>query len=266
MKYFIAFVVLFLSQNSFSNTKSEKEVETCSPAREYITTLNYLMDKKEFAVEKPVAMKIADTVSKGCNRAAQNFIFTMDLLTKVEMPTAQALKIATDVASSSYEKGHAFRFILKSSFAPGKLDLPLKDSVNYALKLSVEFEGDAVIARDDFEDIVEYCNENDEFDIPVSTCGQIAYNVAKSTSKFKKSLANDFIELYEYMIEEDGPNMTTADALKNAEMLMTFGPTSKNSFVNAYKFASHKKGLSFTRSKAISFAIDLTKKSFREKN
>lgn len=263
MKSLVVIPLLF-SLPTLASINNEKKMELCSSSKEYITTVNYLMDKKEFSLKKEDALAVADEITKGCSGAAQQFIYTLDLLSKIEMTTSDAIKLAKKVAIADKNKAWAFRSILKNSFAPSKLDLPLSDAVKYALKLSIDFDGDAEVARNDFEELVEFCKDSDNLDLPVQSCAKMAFNMSSLTGKFHQSMSKQFIGLFNYLVDTDGPAVVTSTALGLSEELMQYGPSAEQNFIQAYKYGSNKKGLNLDRVKAIEFAKNLAKKSFRE--
>lgn len=242
------------------------QIETCTSSKEFITTLNYLKAKKEFSLNQKDAYTTAMAVSKGCSFSSARFINSLELLLKISLSTSDAITIAKKVAHSNEAKSEAFQDVLKRSFTKKYLDLPLKDSVDYAIALSIDFKGDPTVARNDFKRLVEFCRDEDYLEMPMIKCAEMALNVSKHSVKFKKSLVSPFINLFEFMISKKGPNLPTFNALEITRKVMQAGPLAEENFKLAYNYASAKdSGLGYDRANAIKLATKLALLSYRVK-
>lgn len=246
--------------------KKEQEIEKCTSSKEFITTINYLKQKKEFSLNQKDAFNTAMKVSQGCSYSSSRFINALELLLKISLTASDAIKVAIRVANSDDAKSEAFEDVLKRSFTKKYLDLPLKDSVAYALALSIDFKGDPTVARNDFKRLVEFCKDEDYLEMPIIKCAEIALEVSKHTVKFKESLVSSFIDLFEFQIEKDGPNLPTFNALEITREVIAAGPLAEENYKLAYKYAVQKDpGLDYDRTNAIKFAKKMAKLSYRFK-
>ena len=265
---FTAFLFIFTLLNS--NISLAKvvniEIENCTSSKEFITTLNYLKQKKEFSLNQKDAFNTAIKVSKGCSYSSSRFINALELLLKINLTAADAVKVAIRVANSSEAKSDAFEDVLKRSFTKKYLDLPLKDSIKYALALSIDFKGDPTTARNDFKRLVEFCKDEDYLEMPIIKCAAIALEVSKHTVKFKESLVSSFIDLFEFQIKKDGPNLPSFNALEITREVISAGPMAEENFKLAYEYAIRKNpGLNYDRANAIKFAKRMALLSYRLK-
>jgi hypothetical protein len=257
---------ILLLTSSVSIAHDKKIVETCSSSKEFITTINYLKQKKEFSLDDKDAFETAMKVSKGCSYSSSRFINALELLLKISLTTSDAIKVAIRVAHSDDAKSEAFEDVLKRSFTKKYLDLPLKDSVDYAIALSIDFKGDPTVARNDFKRLVEFCKDEDYLEMPIIKCAAIALEVSKHTVKFKKSLVSSFIDLFEFQIDKDGPNLPTFNALEITREVIAAGPLAEENFKLAYKYATRKDpGLNYDRTNAVKFAKKMALLSYRMK-
>lgn len=255
---------LFFSQNLFA--KIDSKFETCTPSKEFITTMNYLKEKKEFSLNQNDAVSTAKEVAKGCRYSGKRFINALDLLLKINLATSDAIKVAKQVANSDEVKSEAFNDVLKRSFTKKYLDLPLKDAVHYAMELSINFKGSPAMAHADFKKLVDFCKDDDYLEMPLGKCAEMSLKVSKLTTRYSQSLSKSYITLFEFLNDKEGPNLPTYQALSIANELIEYGPTVAQSFKTAYEYASNEKsGLALDRTKAINFAKDLSKYSSREK-
>lgn len=265
---FTAFLFIFTLLNS--NISLAKvvnvEIENCTSSKEFITTLNYLKQKKEFSLNQKDAFNTAIKVSKGCSYSSSRFINALELLLKINLTAADAVKVAIRVANSSEAKSDAFEDVLKRSFTKKYLDLPLKDSIKYALALSIDFKGDPTTARNDFKRLVDFCKDEDYLEMPIIKCAAIALEVSKHTVKFKESLVSSFIDLFEFQIKKDGPNLPSFNALEITREVISAGPMAEENFKLAYEYAIRKNpGLNYDRANAIKFAKRMALLSYRLK-
>src|SRR4051812_28021482 len=70
----------------------------CLTTREYVTTLEFLRDSKEFQLPEKDARALATRVSDGCTGAALRFIKVTRLLTKAGVGSKDAVTTAADFA------------------------------------------------------------------------------------------------------------------------------------------------------------------------
>lgn len=245
---------------------TQQQIETCTASKEFITTLSYLNEKKEFSLNQKDAFNTAMDVSKGCSYSSARFINALELLLKISLSTSDAIKIAKQVAHSDQARSEAFQDVLKRSFTKKYLDLPLNDSVEYAMALSIDFKGDPTVARNDFKRLVEFCRDDNYLEMPMIRCAEMALNVSQHSVKFKKSLVRPFIDLFEFLISKSGPNLPTFNALEITREVMQAGPLAEKNFRLAYDYATKKdSGLDYDRTNAIKLAKSLALLSYRVK-
>jgi len=141
------------------------------------------------------------------------------------------------------------------------LDLDPAASLRLALKLTIDIDKKSEYLFRDFDAIADFCIHN-EIGITNANCAEIAGDISLVGVKYDTKMSPIFVELYNYLTSKDGPNLPTYQALKDSKEIIQNGPASKDNFINAYKFAIKESGLAFDRAAAISFAKELSKKSF----
>lgn len=248
--------------------KAQKPVQEkfCQSTKEYITVFRYLEAQKTFTLKKDEMMKIADVVSKGCNRAAKRFIETNDLLMKAGVETSDALKLAMKFADKSDQTTDTFATIFKETFLKEYLDLDLRTAVDFSMKLSMEADGDAELIKNDFQKIVKFCLDNKGLDLSGPKCSDLAAKVAASGTKYKLEMGPTFFEHYSFLTDKDGADLATYKALEISLKLIEAGPLSASNFKDAYKFAISKTGLGLAKGQAISYAEQMAIRSIEEKS
>lgn len=244
---------------------AEDKYQTCMPTREYVTTFNYIEDHKDYAINAKDARKIADSVSKGCTGAAERFIKVTGLLSHAAIDTQTAMKKGVELALSTDAITKNFIVIFKNTYSEDALDLNVNESLKIATELSIDFKGNPKSIREDFKDLVEFCASAQELDLPKQKCAQMAYRISKLGEKFEGSVSDEFLNLFEYLSDTDGPNLTTFDALAVAEQALQYGPAAKENFIDAYKYAISDSGLHLTRPESVKFAKLMASRSLKEK-
>jgi hypothetical protein len=226
----------------------------CHSSKEYITAFRYLEAQKTFSLKKADIMKIADTVSGGCNGAAKRFIDTNDLLVKAGVETSDSIKIAMKFSDKTDQTTDTFATIFKETFLKEYLDLDLKTSIDFSLKLSADAEGDPAMIKNDFQKIVKFCLDHKGLDLSGPKCSDLALKVAASGTKYKIEMSPTFFENYEFLTDKDGADLPTYKALEISVKSVDYGPLSASNFKEAYKFAISKTGLDLVKAEAISYA------------
>lgn len=209
-----------LYSSAFSAVKNLKENESlvaCESTREYVTTVEFLRDKKDFGLNTNQIYKIADKVSLGCSGASQRFIKISNLLTRVGVDSTSALKHALKFSKKEDSFVDAFITVFKQTYTPSKLDLDALNSLNISLKLSVEFKGNIEHAVKDFDELVDFCKSRKEMDLPLPLCAQLATRVTRLGQNFDEQIAPAFIELVKFLEENSkGPKQPKSVVLKIA--------------------------------------------------
>lgn len=247
--------ILVLSNSAFANVAlTEAPEQFCQSSKEYITVFRYLETQKTFSLKKDEIMKIADIASKGCNRSAKRFIEINELLMKAGLETSDALKIAMKFTNRSDLSTDTFATIFKETFLKEYLDLDLKSSVDFSLKLALETDGDPVMIKNDFEKIVKFCLDQKGLDLSGPKCSDLAAKVAMTGIKLKTEMATVFRENYDFLINKNGADIATYKALEISLKLINAGPLSATNFKDAYKFAISKTGLDLGKLEALNYA------------
>jgi hypothetical protein len=234
---------------------------SCTTAREYVTTLEFLRDRKDVsgtvAVNDTQAREIARTVSDGCTGAAQRFIRVSSVLTKAGLGAKDALRKGVEFAARTDMETETFVTVFRKSFFKEELDLDLLTSLRTAESLTREFEGDTLAVRDDFDRLVSFCAGSKSLNLPTPQCAGFAARVAKLGARWSGGVAAPFVRSYEYLTSESGPHFGSGQALQIAEKLIAGGPDAPDNFITAYKYAVNQKGLGLGDGAAVQFAMEM---------
>jgi hypothetical protein len=250
------FVFLTLLINPWAHHRAQ--ASDCTYTREYITTLEYLRKQKIFSVSEPEARKTAKKISLGCTGAAQRFIKVSSVLRHAELLPKDAIQIGTEFASLSDIAADSFVAIFLKAYLPEFLDLDVQSSIKMARSLSSEFRGDILAVRDDFEKLIEFCVSSKDLGLPKPQCGGFAVRIAQKGEKFSGGVSNPYIQAFYFLTSEQGPHLTTAQAITLAESLIENGRDAVDNFIQAFKYGISPQGLGFGTQDAIHFAQEMT--------
>jgi hypothetical protein len=229
--------------------------EVCLSAKEYITTLEYLRDQPDLKVPDPEAQKVAERVARGCKGSAQRFIQVTSAVSKAGLTGKDAVTEGLGFSSRTDAETRAFLTAFKMGFLEEGLDLEVRGALALAHSLSTEFNGESEHARRDFERLVRFCVTQEGLDLPKPLCGKFSARVARLGEPFERGVSESFMTTFRFLTSRDqGPRLTTAEALRLAESLTAAGPGSAENFIQAFNYGQAGKGLKLDIQQAVSFA------------
>lgn len=262
------FVVAFTLPPSFADSSSQEDTTSpphCSAAKEFITTLEYLRDRKtQFQVGETQARAIATRVASHCNHAAIRFILVTDLLAETNSLSKDAIQLGIDFAGKTDEQTEAFVEIFQIAYLKDYLDLDLRTSLSLATRLMNQLKGSAKKRRDDFQELARFCVGSKTLGLPRPQCADFAVRILTRSKLYKEGASSAFIRSFEFLTHpEEGPGLSTAKSLALAEEILSFGPGSDDNLVKGYHYALKEEGLGLGKKDAIQFAVQLAKEQIR---
>ena len=263
MKKLALSTLLILSSTVVASTPEIEKI-SCLSSREYITTVKFLRDKKDYGLSEKQIQNTADKVSKGCSGASKQFIKIMKLLTTLGIDSGSSMKTALNFVHKEPSHAKAFIEIYRQTYDPSYLDLDPLNAMNISLKLSALYKGDVDKSLDDFKELVQFCIKNKSMELPNIKCANLATTITLLGQEYKESIAKPFIGLMSFLQETDkGPQVDKNRALKISQEILQFGPLAAKNFEQAFIFATSKKGLSLSTKKAIPFAKEMAKRTVK---
>lgn len=236
----------------------------CHSSREYITTMEFIRNQKEFELNEKQARELADKVSIGCTGASKRFIQVTKLLVKSGAPSDKAIETGIEYAQGEEQAFAAFMTIFKSSYLESLLDLDLKLSLDISKSLTQGYKGNKKLVEADFSQLVEFCVSQKSLDLPLPECAKTAARVVKSGENFEFKIGTDFIDVFNFVTDKDNANLPTFKALNVAENVVQYGPEAKPNFFKAYEYGIAKNGLDKTIPDAIEFAKTMASRSVKK--
>ncbi|GAB4021399.1 MAG: hypothetical protein Fur0010_24420 [Bdellovibrio sp.] len=258
-------MALFLSLISSSLYSQEYWSNACSASKEYITTVNYLRDHKEFGLEDKQIREVADAVSLGCTDSALRFAKVMDLLVQASLPSHIALEEAKRLSQKTNAESDNFIAIFRRIYLEKFFDLSANDALALAKKLTFEVERDHVRVMNDFNILSDFCLERKGMDLSLLKCAEIIGKIIPKGEDNSNSIAKSFLELIEFLtLDEKGPKITLLKAIEITESVLDHGARATDNYILAYKFAINEKGLAIGGNEAMSFAQNMASRSIKK--
>jgi len=241
---------------------SNQVADTCSSAKEFITTFEYLKSHKDLGLSSQEMFNVATAVAKGCTGAAARFVKIFEVLTKSDAGTRDAMKLAITLSAKSQAYCDTFVAVFSRSYLSDYLDLDYMTSLKLANALATDYRGDPRIAAKDFEALVNFCVNDKEVGLAKPECGLIAGRIVKHAENFNALIADEYIKVYHFLTSDAGPSAPIVTALKIAENVVSQGPEAGDNFITAYNYGIDRSGLDFTAGQSITFAEDIAKNTF----
>ena len=236
----------------------------CSTSKEYITTINFLRDHKEFGLEEKSLQSIADNVSKGCTDSALRFIKATDMLVKASLPTTTALEEGQRLAVKSNAEAENFVSVFKRIYLEKFFDLPASDALALAKKITVELERDHVRVMSDFNELSDFCLNRKGLDLSLKTCSDMIGKIIPKGEDKAPSIARAFVDLIEFMtVDSKGPQIPLKQAIDESIKVLDHGSRAADNYILAFKFAISEKGLSMKNTDAMAFSATMASRSVK---
>ncbi len=242
-----------------------KKVFNCDATEEFLTTITYLRHKKVLGLADQDMRAVATEVSGGCHGAAGRFIMVTELLLKAGVDGRSALLVGEEYAHEDGARTEAFRDLFRHSFVPSGLDLAPPASIALAQRLLKSVRQPPEALADEFEELVGFCVRHKGLDLSRPQCAELVTSILVSAPPLVDcdlpGTSESFIEAYTFLTNNEGPHLTTRDALTMAQRLAAISPYATFNFIEAYGFAVAPKGMGLDRSQGVRFAMELAEKT-----
>ena len=238
----------------------EAEAKLCHSTAEYVKTLKFLRETKEFTFQEAVSRRIADDVSKGCDGAAERFAVVLTLLKNVGLSEQRCLKMALEFAVQPPDVQKNFVEIFTNAFLTEFFDFEYSHALKLAIELSKDYKGDPATAREDFLQLVRFCKQTKTLDLPMSLCADYMAKIAKSSQYYNTGVAKPFNELFSTLRERKDLTFDIKTTLQVAHDVLKNGPNAPQNFFEAYEFS--RKEMDFDKKRALDFALKLAGRSY----
>jgi hypothetical protein len=243
----------------------EQKDKSCESTAEYIQVLSFLRGNKDFVVTEKAARQIADRVSKGCTGSAQRFAKVLTMLKKIGVSDKRALIMAFDFSKMPDYVYTNFTEIFTKSFLTEFFDYDLTTALTLAFELSKDYKGDPVQVRNDFIDLVRFCKDGQNLDLPTKLCSEYTIRLARLSQYYENGVREPFYRLYKTLRDKEEFSFDVKTSLDLAYNVLKGGPKAIDNFFAAFTYATQKDGLGYTQDKAMKFALKMADRSYKGK-
>lgn len=239
------------------------EDKSCSPAREYITVMEFLRSRSEWKVPEKVAQEVAKQVAEHCPGSAGRLFRVAVLLSESGVGTKDALFTGMRVAQESDELADRFVAIFKRAYLQSGLDLDIVTSHRIAAGLSVDYGGTLPAIEREFDALVDFCSSEAELAQSKPRCARFASELLTAAKDQEQGVGTRFKELYSFLTSKSGAQLPAGRALVLAQEISGAGQKAGESFIEGFRYATSPKGLSKSRIEAVGFARELVLNQLR---
>ncbi len=273
MKRIFVFALLLSSSVTFASYDDDmpevrrkalekQKKNSCESTTEYIKALEFMRGNKELMVTEDVARKIADKVSEGCTGAADRFAKVLMMLKRSGLSDRKAMEMAFEFSRLPDYVQTNFTEIFTKSFIQEFFDYEYTTALSLAFELSKDYRGDPVQVRNDFLELVRFCKDGKNLDLPMSLCAQYTIKLARLSQYYENGIRQPFYRLYNTFREKEEFALDVKTSLDLAYNVLKGGPKAIDNFFSAYEYATKKDGLGFPQDKAMKFAVKMANRSF----
>lgn len=243
----------------------EQKEKSCESTTEYIQVLEFMRANKDFLVTETAARQIADRVSQGCTGSARRFTKILTMLKKVGISDRKALEMAFDFANLPDYVQTNFSEIFTKSFLAEFFDYDFTTALALAMELSKNYRGDPVQVRNDFLELVKFCKDGTQLDLPTKLCAEYTVKLARLSQYYAEGLREPFHKVYRALRDKEEFSYDIKSSLDLTYSILKGGPKAIDNFFSAFNYASNKDGLGFAQDKAMKFALKMAGRSFKGK-
>lgn len=239
------------------------EKELCFSTREYKRVLGFLRQNRVMVLNERVARQVADKVSEGCDGAAERFEKTLILMKTVGLSDRKSLELGLEFSMRDPEVQQNFLEIFNRSFLSEFFDHDYETALNLAYELSKDYKGDPVNVRRDFIALARFCRDGAKLDLPNKLCGELAVKLARLSQFYPEGVTGPFFSLYNNLRNKEQFAFNIKSALDVSYNVLKAGPRAEQNFMEAYEYAIDQQGLGVTKDNAIQFALQMAQRSHR---
>lgn len=239
----------------------QQKRQLCGSTEEFIKTLQFLHTTKDVTFAEDASRKIAEVVSAGCDGAATRFAKVITLLKTVGLSDRKALEMSLEFAAQPPDVQKNFSEIFSQTFLKEFFDYEYPLAAALAYELSRDYHGDPLQVRDDFIDLVRFCKDGKNLDLPMKMCAEYTVKLARLTQYHPQGIREPFKTLFKALRTKPEFSLDVKKALEISYNVLQGGPRASENFFAAYAFANKKDGLDYNRQQSMAFALRMASRS-----
>ena len=192
----------------------------------------------------------------------ERFAQVLTLLKSVGLSDRKALEMALEFAAETPEAQKNFSEIFSKTFLGEFFDYEYPLAAKLAYELSRDYHGDPVQVREDFIDLVRFCKDGKNLDLPMKMCAEYTVKLVRLTAFHAQGIREPFKKLFKELRTKPEFALDVKKSLEIAYNVLKSGPRAPENFFTAYAFAVKKDGLDYNRQQALAFALRMADRSY----
>jgi hypothetical protein len=256
-----ALTLILLGSISFSAVDDKllypptEDPRFCESALEFKQAFEFFTQEKELDFTEPQAIKAAINVSKNCTGAFERFSKIFIMLKKAGVDLNRVYEVSLEYSSFDDERARNFLVLFQKLFLENYLNLDFSTAYKLSHQLSKDYKGDPIKLRDDFVNIVKFCNSEKEFLLDKKTCTSLALNLTQYTEMFPKGVYQDFYETLKYTQDHKRLGLNIKDSLALMVRLMSKGPKASTNFRKIISYSLDGEKLKLNEAQSFQLAV-----------
>lgn len=262
MKSFI-FVFLFLI---ILNCGLAAQAAECESAKEFVATMDYLKNQKNFSLPDNEILKTALLVSENCNGAGKRFQRILDTLISAGVDHEHARHFAVTYSREDNESVEAFLSLFQGLVLEKKFNLPFYQAFETAKFFAESARGNKAELKKDFLGFLGFCFEDSNgILLSLEQCRSLSLKYLKLHADYPKGVFPDFKKLFTFLRDEKETGLPIASALSITQKVLQNGPGSQKNFIDSYRYGLTKLNMKPSQSLALAFKLASYTKNSPEK-
>ncbi|HPI39730.1 MAG TPA: hypothetical protein PLJ21_02940 [Pseudobdellovibrionaceae bacterium] len=244
-------------------------IETCDSFESFQKSYQFLVKEKELDMSETQITQMALEVSKNCTGAAQRFEKTYLLMKNSGVDLKKSLQIGLEFSGFSESRVLNFVDVFKGVYLENYFNFDFPVAYAIALDLSKKAEEGSIDAiRMDFLNMLKFCMEKKNLDLPLNYCSQVALKLCDQSYLFPKTGAfNDFEGFFKFTRTEAGFGLSIKEALDLGLEIIQYGPKAIPNFRKAFQFAHDgQKGLQLNAKASLKLSLEIAKHSLKNES
>jgi hypothetical protein len=245
-------------------TAEKTHPELCHSTKEFKEALNFFRVKKsEINPSEGRARLLAAEIAKGCDGAAMRFAKTYTLLKKSGVDIGKCIDTAIRFSKEDDETVENFFELFHKTYLSEFFDFDYYSALQISYEISSQYKGNRKQSREDFVNVLNYCNKKDEMNLPMKTCAEVSLAMARLSQHYPDGVFKPFVDLFTTLKNDKRFGVSIRVALSILLDVLPNGPTAPQNFLDAFDYALSTAGLGVDGREALQFALSMSIRSAR---
>ncbi|MGZ3748311.1 MAG: hypothetical protein ACXWRE_13100 [Pseudobdellovibrionaceae bacterium] len=247
-------------ENTYLPPEKEKP-KPCESFKEFQKAYESLLSDSDLALGEEKAARLALRISGGCNGSAQRFSKAYEMMKKTGVALTKAVEVGLEFSGLDDERLKNFTEVFSKMYLESFFDFDFATAYKVSFQLSRDYEGKVQDVREDFIKLVKFCTLNDQVNLPLKQCAEVAIKIVEQTPKFPGGLYSSFEKFFTFLRTDKHLGLSVMDALNLVPKVFSYGPKAPENFREALEYAFSSKKITIDHPNAMNLALRLARQS-----